>query len=204
MAKEGTRIRFWRDVWCGACALDRPFPTLYRIAANRDALAADVRLFSHGSYQWNILFNRDLHDWELSTISDFFKLIYSMGHLTAQRDRMQWRSNDSKNCTVRVYYKILTSQANVPFPWKNIWRSRVPSKVAFFVWTAAFGKILTTDNLRKRGCVVMDWCYMCKKNGESVDHLLLHSKVAWVLWNEIFRRDDAWVKPLRVVDLLGC
>ena len=64
----------------------------------------------------------------------------------------------------------------------------MPSKVAFFVWTAALGKILITNNLKKRGCIVMDRCYMCKKNGESVDHFLLHCEVAKVLWDEIFRR----------------
>ena len=52
------------------------------------------------------------------------------------------------------------------------------SRVVFFIWSAALGKILTTDNLRKRGCVVMDWCYMCKKSEESMDPLLLHCDVA--------------------------
>ena len=81
----------------------------------------------------------------------------------------------------------------------------MPSRVAFFVWNAALGKILTTDNLRKRGCVVLDWCYMCRKNGESVDHLLLHCDVARGLWDEIFRRVGvAWVMPRRVVELMGC
>ena len=48
----------------------------------------------------------------------------------------------------------------------------------FFVWTAALGKILTVDNLRLRHIVVLDWCCMCKGDGESVDHLLLHCLVA--------------------------
>ncbi|KAG7987367.1 hypothetical protein I3843_03G130600 [Carya illinoinensis] len=60
------------------------------------------------------------------------------------------------------------------------------------------------ENLRKRGLIVMDWCYLCKRHGESVDHLLLHSEVTRGPWNEIFRRVDVtWVKPLRVVDLLA-
>lgn len=79
------------------------------------------------------------------------------------------------------------------------------SKVAFFVWNAALGKILTMDNLRKKRCVVMKWCYMCKKNRESIDHLLLHYKVTRVLRDEIFQMVDvAWVMLMRVVDLLGC
>jgi hypothetical protein len=37
------------------------------------------------------------------------------------------------------------------FPWKSIWRTKAPPRVAFFAWTAAWGKILTVDNLRRRG-----------------------------------------------------
>jgi hypothetical protein len=58
--------------------------------------------------------------------------------------------------------------------------------VAFFVWLVALGKILTHDNLRKRNVVVIDWCCMCKKSGETIDHLLLHCEVARDLWSYIF------------------
>jgi hypothetical protein len=50
----------------------------------------------------------------------------------------------------------------------------VPWRLAFFVWFAALGKILTLDNLRTRNVVVVEWCCMCKKSGESIDHLLIH------------------------------
>jgi hypothetical protein len=46
---------------------------------------------------------------------------------------------------------------------------------------------------------------MCKKNGESVDHLLLHCEIAGALWNTIFNSVGlAWVMPRRVVDLFAC
>jgi hypothetical protein len=77
--------------------------------------------------------------------------------------------------------------------------------VAFFTWTAALGKILTLDNLIKMRVIVIDRCYMRKKNGESVDHLLLHCDVACVLWNAIFSRFSlSWVMSRRVVDLFVC
>ncbi|XP_041004079.1 uncharacterized protein LOC121249433 [Juglans microcarpa x Juglans regia] len=109
------------------------FPALYSIAANREASVADMRV-----------------------VSDFFRLLYSMGNITAQEDRLQWKANGSKKFTVRNYYKMLSTQGHVSFPWKRIWRSRVPTKVAFFIWTTTLGKILTTGNLRKRGIIVMD------------------------------------------------
>jgi hypothetical protein len=77
--------------------------------------------------------------------------------------------------------------------------------VAFFAWTAAQWKILTLDNLRKKRVIVIDRCCMCKMNGESVDHLLLHCEVARALWNAIFSRFSlSWVMPLRMVDLFTC
>jgi hypothetical protein len=53
----------------------------------------------------------------------------------------------------------------------------VPSQVAFFGQNTAPGKFLTHDNLHK-SIVVVEWCCMCKKNGEFVDHLLFHCEVA--------------------------
>jgi len=50
-------------------------------------------------------------------------------------------------------------------------------KVAFFVWSAALGKIPTIDNLRKRRVIVVDRSCMCKRNRESVNPLLLHCEL---------------------------
>lgn len=55
-----------------------------------------------------------------------------------------------------------------------------------FVWTAALGNILTIDNLRKRKLKILDWCYMCKRIGESADHLLLHCPIVVELWSMVF------------------
>ena len=78
-------------------------------------------------------------------------------------------------------------------------------RVAFFSWTVALGKILTIDNLRKRHLVILEWCYMCKRCGESVDHLLLHCPFAFEMWSMVFCLFDiCWVMPQRVVDLLDC
>jgi hypothetical protein len=46
---------------------------------------------------------------------------------------------------------------------------------------------------------------MCKKNGESVNHLILHCEVAFAIWNVLFNQFKLfWVMPRRVVDLFVC
>ena len=93
----------------------------------------------------------------------------------------------------------------MPHRFPSIWKPKVPSRVAFFVWTATLGKILTIDNLRKRKLWVLDWCYICKCNGESVDHLLLLCLISFQLWSMVFMLFDLYLVMLKsVIDLLAC
>jgi hypothetical protein len=51
----------------------------------------------------------------------------------------------------------------------------------------------------------VDKCFLCKRDGESVNHLLLHCDVASTMWNNIFTRFGmSWVMPSRVIDLFAC
>jgi len=43
--------------------------------------------------------------------------------------------------------------------------------VSFFLWTAAWGRILTIDNLVKRGLPLVNWCCLCCYDGEAMDPL---------------------------------
>jgi hypothetical protein len=66
-------------------------------------------------------------------------------------------------------------------------------------------KILTVDNLRKRNIIIVDRCCLCKRDGETVDHLILYCDVASTLWIHVFTRFGmSWVVPKRVIDLFAC
>jgi hypothetical protein len=43
------------------------------------------------------------------------------------------------------------------------------------------------DNLKKRHIIIVDRCCLCKRDEESMDHLL-HCDVVFALWNSIFTR----------------
>jgi hypothetical protein len=60
------------------------------------------------------------------------------------------------------------------------------------------------DILKKWHVIVVDKCYMCKRNVESVA-LLVHCDVAYVIWIAFFSRFElSWIMPRRVVDLYAC
>jgi hypothetical protein len=108
------------------------------------------------------------------------------------------------NFEVKTFYKALVCHEAAYFLWNGIWRVKAPKWVTFFVWTTALGKILTHDNLRRRVIVVVEWRVMCKKHGESVNHLLLHCDVARVVWSYFYSLFGVeWVMPSSVLDLLS-
>jgi len=77
-----------------------------------------------------------------------------------------------------------------------------PVKVSFFVWEASHGKILTCDNLEK-GFALVNRCFMCKEDSESVSHLLVHCKIARVLWDLAFSSVGvSWVASDSIKNLL--
>jgi hypothetical protein len=83
----------------------------------------------------------------------------------------------------KFFYQLLSTLVRPTCPWKSIWKVRAPSRVAFFVWTKALGKILTLDNLSNKNIIVLEWCHMCEYCGESIDHLFLSCEVATEMWN---------------------
>ena len=38
----------------------------------------------------------------------------------------------------------------------------------------------------KKKVLILDWCYMCKSNGELVGHLLLHCPIVFEFWSMVF------------------
>ena len=44
--------------------------------------------------------------------------------------------------------------------------------MAFFVWCVVLEIILTANQLRNRGIIILEWCFMCKRSVEDGDKLI--------------------------------
>jgi hypothetical protein len=143
----------------------------------------------------------------MDMVFSFFDRLYSTSARHGEGDRLVWNPSKKGVFEVRSFYEELIRKDGpcVPyFPWKNIWGVKALTRVAFFVWSAALDKILTHDNLRKRNVIVIEWCCLCKKSGESIDHLLLHCEVARDLWSYVLILFGVeWVMPRTVLELLN-
>ena len=73
---DGSRTRFWTDVWCGAVSLKDSFPELYRITWVKDAFVANHLQFCNDFVHWELDFVRLVQDWDLESLSNFLDLLY--------------------------------------------------------------------------------------------------------------------------------
>ncbi|RVW27875.1 K(+) efflux antiporter 2, chloroplastic [Vitis vinifera] len=110
---------------------------------------------------WTPLFSRALNDWEIEMVERF----------------------------------MLTIQAFKPggsalFPYDSIWRAYVPPKVAFFAWEASWGKILTLEQLQRRGYSLANRCFLCLSEAETLRKLSLDGMER--LWGKPVKRRDKW------------
>jgi hypothetical protein len=82
---------------------------------------------------------------------------------------------------------------------------KAPPRIAFFTWTVALGKILTIDNLMRRGLTLVNWCCLCKKSEETVNYFLIHCEFTSEIWHLVLTFFGVlWVMSSNVVELLQC
>ena len=199
---NGERIRFLHDHWCGDEPLKNTFSDLFSIARDKDVAIANIMSFVSGDLHWDLSFIRSVHDWELESLTSFLDLIYATSLSGMREDLLCWESLFNHKFVVKRYNCSLSPHSPIMFPWKLIWKVKVPPRIAFFSWTSALGKVLTIDNLRKRGLIIQEWCCIYKRSREDVDHLFLHCSVAMELWSLVFGLFGVqWVMPRFVMDL---
>ncbi|RVW17733.1 putative ribonuclease H protein [Vitis vinifera] len=109
---------------------------------------------------------------------------YIEGHKPSlEEDSVLWRQGRSGQFRVKEAYSLLVRSDVTGFPSRSIWVARVPTKVAFFVWEATWGKVLTLDRLQRRGLQLPNRCFLCGCEEESVNHILIHCTVVRALWD---------------------
>ena len=105
---------------------------------------------------WDVRFIWGPNDWEANVVDNFFQFWASNLPSMTDGDHMRWKLTKNGDFTIRSYYHELHGSSSIVFPWKGIWNVKAPRCVSFFVWTAAWDKILMGDNLQLRGFDFVD------------------------------------------------
>ena len=193
------RLRFWKDPWCGGTALCNAFPTLFNLVAHKDAKVAEVWDSSREDGGWFPVFLRPLNDWEMDEVERFLLFLQNRKIRPSQEDRLILKETRPDGLSVRLMYRKLMHSLLTDFPWLSIWNPIVPLKLGFFAWEASWGKVLTLDQLKRRGIPLVNRCFLCEDEEETIDHLLIYCSRAKMLWNIFLAiMDYHWVFSLMV------
>ena len=143
---NGTKIRFWTDLWCGCTMLSQRFPHLYGMAAHRNATVEEMWDQNVGQGGWDLRFMRDFNDWELDMVGNLLHVLRSYKP-TLEEDLVYWKGERNGQFKVKEAYNLVVNTVVTGFPKSSIWVDKVPTKIVFFAWEATWGKVLTLDRL---------------------------------------------------------
>ena len=200
---NGRRLGFWKDPWCNETVLCNEFPTLFNLAVHKDARVADVWDSSREEGGWSPVFLRPFNDWEVEEVERFLHFLVNKKIIPFQEDRLLLKESRTNGFSVSLMFRKLRYSPPTDFPWRSIWNPIVPPKLGFFAWEASWGKVLTLDQLKRKGIPLVNRCSLCEENEETIDHLLIHCSRAKLLWDLLLVITNLhWVFPCTVRQLL--
>ena len=68
-------------------------------------------------------------------------------------------------------YQKLKEESRTIVIIHKVWKMKVPPRIKVFGWLTYHEKILTAENLQKRGWNLSSMCVLCRANTESIRHL---------------------------------
>lgn len=199
---NGLKTDFWNEIWKGDDSLRNLFPNLYTLSLQRSATVAQV----WSQQGWNLVFRRALNDWEIEDVARLLEVLNTPPAISQRKDKPIWKLHSKGMFTVKsCYWRINVNQSvTKKWPWKLVWKTRSPLKVACFVWLVIRKACLTHEALQKRGMQFYSRCFMCEQKAEVNNHLFIHCKAASKLWNMFLCiLGVSWVMPKTTMELLN-
>ncbi|KAG5624648.1 hypothetical protein H5410_009866 [Solanum commersonii] len=153
----GLKTSFWNEIWLGDVNLRILFPDLYIISLQQNDTIAQM----WSPQGWDLMFRMALNDWEVGRVADLLHALNLFPGTVTEPDKPVWRLHSRGVFIVKsCYWERNTNHLLTTFwPWKLIWKIKVPLKVACFTW------------------LVIRRAWKCYKEE------LLHCKIATDLWN---------------------
>lgn len=187
---NGRSIFFWDDSQFGNRPLkDEPWAQPFMDLCVR-RFGRLVANYNEGGC-WKKLYEVDLG------LEVMFKAI-SLVHIPSSPspDKFVWKPTSNGNFSVAsTFHSNESFVGHAPY-WASVWSSRLVPKVNIFFWIFFQNKILTTENLVKRGFVMPNRCFLCEEETENACHLLIDCRFVRMIWGHVLSLWNlSWVFP---------
>lgn len=144
-------------------------PGLFYLARDPNSTISQNR---DGTTQ-SIMFRRNMQDWEFSDLNKLLQTLKSFSLNNQAANQFKQGSTAEGDYTVTAAYDQSRSlnKLNDHWPYKLIWKTKLPPKIICFCWTALYEACNTQDNLYKMKHIIVNGCYLCQKEADSTRHL---------------------------------
>lgn len=160
---------------------------------------APLRTWMHGN---GIIWLFDISKWDYATrcwsgwnmellpyhLAPFSTIFLNALHGRAPRslvdkDVRGW--GDSQYTVCKGFKLLQENRSSFPCSklWKTEWHPDGMTKINSFILLLAHCKVLTAENLRKKGILGPSWCALFRQHKESIQHLFVHCSDAKMTWS---------------------
>ncbi|GKC69668.1 hypothetical protein Tco_1115551, partial [Tanacetum coccineum] len=136
--KDGSATRFWRDTWLGDIPLERQFPRLFCLEANKDCLVRDR--WQNG---WVRCWTRNFHGGVTASQLDSLISMLMNVKITEGQDAWQWNLIGSNIFTIKDIRIYIDSISLSEFPSGQGGVVSFLEKLIFLVWRILRDRIPT-------------------------------------------------------------
>ena len=86
---DESRVKFWRDRWCGETPLVVSYLELFIFFRDKEASVVELMKLTNGTLHWDVSFFRVAHNWELEAMLSFMDTIYGTSVKGIGEDKMR-------------------------------------------------------------------------------------------------------------------
>ena len=111
---DGSRVSFWKDVWCRQEALCLACPSLFNLAAQKDATVAELWDHNRGEGGWNPIFLRSFNDWEMEEVERFLQVLHKQKIIPFIEVKILIKGSRNDAFSVKIMYLFTSNGLFVP------------------------------------------------------------------------------------------
>ena len=173
---NGKKVRFWEDNWFGNAPLTVQFWDLFCICDQKGVTLSEVWDGSEVKLTFRRTFTEEM-------ITRWFELIGIVEGvcLSEEGDSLVWQYESNGIYSTQSLYAVINFRGVQPVFVPAVWNIKVPPKIQVFHWLLSNNKLMTIDNLAKRGVDKPKNCRFCDEI-ETINHLFFQCVVAKKIW----------------------
>ncbi|XP_022031448.1 uncharacterized protein LOC110932420 [Helianthus annuus] len=186
---SGDKILFWQDKWVENRPLHERFPNLYVLESEKGCKVSDRYKVGQHGIEWfwgsnNALTSEDL----LCEWADCISAVKEV-NIQETSDVWLWKTGSVTSDSMVKTIRGELDHINVLNETKVLkWLHWIPKKVNCFLWRVVLDRIATKEALQIRRINLSSLqCVLCNNEVESVNHLLMTSESAQLVWSLIFQ-----------------